>query len=305
MDEEYRADILSSVMNTIADPIMIIDEEGRYLEVFGGTDRTLYDDGRPLKGKMVTEVLTKEFGLFFISQIKHALVTASLHVFDYRLDTKTVNLPVFEGPGGVQWFEVRMHPLKQPIDGKRAVIAMIINITERRALQRRLHELSYKDPLTGLYNRRYFLERINVHILEGNSIHLMFCDIDHFKAINDELGHLAGDDVIRAFSNILQKILGKSITICRLGGDEFIAALVNSSDREALSLAEKVRSTVENHHFSYHDNPVQFTVSIGVADVTNGDLDGAALIEHADKALYEAKAAGRNRVCLYSGPLLG
>ncbi len=62
MHEEYRDDILSSVMNTIADPILVVDEEGRYLEVFGGTDRSLYDDGRPLKGKMVSEILTKEFG---------------------------------------------------------------------------------------------------------------------------------------------------------------------------------------------------------------------------------------------------
>ena len=305
MHEEYRDDIHSSVMNTIADPIMVIDEEGRYIEVFGGTDRSLYDDGRPLKGKMVSEVLTKEFGQFFVSQIRHTLALGTLNVFDYRLDTQTVNLPVFEGPGGTQWFEARMYPLEQPIEGKRAVVAMIINISERRALHRRLHELSYKDPLTGLYNRRYFLERVNVHLLEKNLIHLMFCDIDHFKTINDQSGHLAGDDVIREFAAILQSVLGDTTTICRLGGDEFIAALVNTTDEHVLDLAEKVRKTVENHPFSYQGTPIRFTVSIGIAPVDDEILDSATLIGHADKALYAAKEAGRNCVRLYNNPPKG
>lgn len=299
MHEEYRDDILSSVMNTIADPIMVIDEEGRYIEVFGGTDRSLYDDGRPLKGKMVSEVLTKEFGQFFVSQIRHTLALGTLNVFDYRLDTQTVNLPVFEGPGGTQWFEARMYPLEQTIKGKRAVVAMIINISERRALHRRLHELSYKDPLTGLYNRRYFLERVNVHLMERNLVHLMFCDIDHFKAINDRSGHLAGDEVIREFGLILQSVLGDTTTICRLGGDEFIAAVVNSSDERVLELAEKVRKAVEDHPFSHQGTPIRFTVSIGVAPVDDEILDCAMLIGHADKALYEAKEAGRNCVRIY------
>lgn len=305
MHEEYRDDILSSVMNTIADPIMVVDEEGRYLEVFGGTDRSLYDDGRPLKGKMVSEILTKEFGQFFVNQVRHTIATGTLNVFDYRLDTQTVNLPIFDGPGGTQWFEARMYPLEQPIEGKRAVVAMIINISERRALHRRLHELSYKDPLTGLYNRRYFLEQVNVHFLEKNSIHLMFGDIDHFKAINDRYGHLAGDEVIRELAAILQSILGETTTICRLGGDEFIAALVNSTDEQALELAEKVRSTVEDHRFMHQNTPIEFTVSIGIAPVDDDSLDSATLIGHADKALYEAKEAGRNCVCLYNNPPKG
>ena len=176
---------------------------------------------------------------------------------------------------------------------------MIINISERRALHRRLHELSYKDPLTGLYNRRYFLERVNVHLLEKNSIHLMFGDIDHFKAINDRYGHLAGDEVIRELAAILQSILGETTTICRLGGDEFIAALVNSTDEQTLELAEKVRSTVEDYRFMYQDTPIEFTVSIGIAPVDDDSLDSATLIGHAYKALYEAKEAGRNCVRIY------
>lgn len=302
MNEAYRDDILSSVMNTISDPIIVIDEEGRYLEVFGGTDRTLYDDGRPLKGKTVSEVLTKEFGRFFVDQIRHTIALGALNVFDYRLDTRTVDLPIFDGPGGTQWFEARMYPLEQPIDGKRAVVAMLINISERRALHRRLHELSYKDSLTDLYNRRYFLERVNVHLLEKNRIHLMFCDIDHFKAINDRYGHLAGDEVIREFGSILQSVLSETITICRLGGDEFIAALVNSTDEEALELAERVRKAVEDRTFVHQDTPIRFTISIGVAPVEDESLDAAMLIGHADKALYAAKEAGRNCVRFYNNP---
>ena len=198
-----------------------------------------------------------------------------------------------------------MYPLEQPIEGKRAVVAMIINISERRALHRRLHELSYKDSLTSLYNRRYFLERVNVHLMEKNQIHLMFCDIDHFKAINDRYGHLAGDEVIREFAVILQSILGDTVTICRLGGDEFIAALVNSTEKQALELAERVRRAVEDHCFIYQDAPIRFTVSIGVAPVDDDSLDGATLIGHADKALYAAKEAGRNCVRLYNNPPKG
>ena len=299
MEKSYRDTFLSSILNAIADPIFIIDEEGRYLGVFGGTDRSLYDDGQPLRGRKVSEVLTPEFGDFFVNQITHTLTTNTLNVFDYRLDTQTVNLPVFEGPGGVQWFEARMYPINQLFDGKRAVVAILINITERRALHRRLQELSYLDPLTGLYNRRYFLERLNVYLLEKDSIHIVFCDIDHFKMINDEHGHLAGDDVIRNFALILQSVLGPKVTTCRLGGDEFIAALVDESDEGAKALAEKVRQRTEKHSFIWDGLPLGVTVSIGVANAQGEDLSGTDLIELADKALYKAKEAGRNRVCLH------
>jgi diguanylate cyclase (GGDEF)-like protein len=184
--------------------------------------------------------------------------------------------------------------------GQRAVTAMIINITERRNLHKRLRELSYLDPLTGLYNRRYFLERINLHLLQKGTAHIMLCDLDHFKYINDTFGHLAGDTVLKEFAQIARGVLKHTHAIARFGGDEFVIALTQKSDQEALEVAEQLRSAVEQHTFRYQSDELKVSISIGVAVLSEKDLDGSALIADADRALYQAKEAGRNLVKLMS-----
>lgn len=294
--QDNWAELLYSLFNTIPDPFFVITEDGTYLEVFGGTERSLYDDGKPMKGKNIYEFMPKQFADFYMDHVRHTLETNTLCTFDYQLDTDQVILPEQSGPGGMQWFETRMHPLQTPFLGHRAVTAIIINITERRELHRQLQELSYEDPLTGLYNRRYFLERVRLHLQEAGSAHIMICDIDDFKHINDHWGHLGGDAVLLEFGKLATQLVKNEQTVSRFGGDEFVIALTGYTDDEAYELGEMIRRRVEEHRFCYQRDTIEVRVSIGIAALTSEDWVKSELIEEADRALYVAKASGKNQV---------
>jgi len=305
MDSSFLSDISISLFNTIPDPFMVISEEGTYLEVFGGTERTLYDDGTPLKGKNIYEFMEKDFSDYFIGKIRQTLAGNVLNCFEYQLETDRVSLPELNGPGGSQWFEARMYPMPKPYMGHRAVTVMIINITERRLLQQRLKDLSYLDPLTSLANRRYFMERIaeelEEHYANGTNVHVLLCDVDHFKWINDLYGHLAGDAVLKGFATVVCHVLKRTHTIARFGGDEFVISLVGMTTEQVLEKCNELLLAVQEYEFMYDNIRIPVRISIGVAAASPHVDDINGLVRWADKALYEAKNQGRNRVVLLDG----
>lgn len=174
---------------------------------------------------------------------------------------------------------------------------------ELTATNERLRELSITDDLTGAYNRRYFFERleqeINQTIRYGHSLSAMIMDLDNFKSINDCMGHMVGDDVLREFSTLLKKKLRKGETVARYGGEEFAVILPHVTGKDALKAAEAVRKTVESAEFSCSHEGINVTVSIGVAELDSEIKDPDELIARADKALYEAKKQGKNKACIW------
>jgi diguanylate cyclase len=159
--------------------------------------------------------------------------------------------------------------------------------------------LALTDPLTGLLNRRGFdheIERISHGSLQGCTLLIM--DIDHFKAINDAHGHLLGDKVIIAVANVLRACTGERGPIARIGGEEFAVLLSHTSSAGGVELAERIRAAVEQGKIRRADTDESIgnvTVSLGLA--TCGDNEQfEAMIARADRALYQSKAAGRNRV---------
>jgi len=192
--------------------------------------------------------------------------------------------------------------MANPYLGQRAVTVMIINITERRQFQQRLRELSYLDPLTSLANRRYFMERIaeelQDHHAKGTTVHVLLCDIDHFKLINDLYGHLAGDAILNGFASVARQVLKNAHTIARFGGDEFIISLVGMTTENVMKKCNELRLTVQEHHFMHDGVRIPVCISIGVASTSPQVNDINGLVGWADKGLYEAKKQGRNRVVL-------
>ena len=300
MENGALTDLSISLFNTIPDPFFVISEDGVYLEVLGGTERSLYDDGTPLRGRNIYEFMQKDFADFFMEHIKQTLQGVTLNCFEYQLETGKVDLPQLDGPGGIQWFEARMYPMHKPYQGHRAVTVMIINITERRVLHQRLKELSYLDPLTSLANRRYFLERVTEelkeHHLRGTTVHVLLCDIDDFKSVNDTYGHLAGDLVLKEFSNVVKQVLKQAHTLARFGGDEFVISLVGMTTEQVLQKCEQLRIAVQEYKFMYEGHRLFVQVSIGFSQVVEEEIEVTSLIGRADKALYRAKENGRNQV---------
>jgi len=166
----------------------------------------------------------------------------------------------------------------------------------------RVRHMAYVDGLTGIFNRRYFEMRITEEMERAkryeNALALAMVDIDHFKRLNDEFGHLLGDEVLRQVSSVFGQNLRKSDIVCRYGGEEFILLMPQTTVEQATAAAEKLRKTVEGWTFPGVPRPV--TISMGVASFPV-DGDGRdALVAAADRALYSAKQGGRNRVIIAS-----
>jgi diguanylate cyclase (GGDEF)-like protein len=157
------------------------------------------------------------------------------------------------------------------------------------------------DPLTGVQNRRYFLEHFETIFeaarAEGRSLCCIMVDIDLFKRINDEHGHVAGDEVIRRVAEVLQTELRATDAICRYGGEEFLLLLRDAGVERGLVVAERLRRRVAAPAFAR----VPVTASFGVSSSEFGATSSEELITQADDALYASKGAGRDRVTRWDG----
>jgi diguanylate cyclase (GGDEF)-like protein len=164
----------------------------------------------------------------------------------------------------------------------------------------RVKQLAYLDGLTGIFNRRFFEIRIAEEIERARRLQsglgVLMIDIDHFKRLNDEFGHLLGDEVLRQVSSILHQQVRKIDVVCRYGGEEFAILLSQTTPQHSLSIADKLRRIVETWQFPGVARPV--TISAGAANYPEHGTTRDELVQAADAGLYAAKQAGRNRVCL-------
>jgi len=167
-----------------------------------------------------------------------------------------------------------------------------------------LQKLSHKDYLTGLYNRRFFAEEaaraIALTLRNKSQFSIVTMDIDKFKNINDAYGHAAGDLIITTVAEKLKELIRKSDIPARFGGEEFVLLLYDISSTNAMNVAENMRKLVEDLETIYENEIIKFTISFGVAqfDTFKDDNNIEHTIVRADKALYEAKKSGRNKVML-------
>jgi diguanylate cyclase (GGDEF)-like protein len=163
-----------------------------------------------------------------------------------------------------------------------------------------IYTLTIVDGLTGVNNKRYFLEYLEREMGRchryGRPLTLMMFDIDFFKKINDVHGHLAGDYVLRELAQTVKRMVRKEQCFARYGGEEFALVVPEDGLEKARIFAEKIRRTIEEKHFSFENQDIPVTLSIGVADMTQDMTDPFQFIKVADANLYKAKKTGRNRV---------
>lgn len=194
--------------------------------------------------------------------------------------------------------EVYASPLEQDLGTVFGTVVVFRDISEQQRLEAQLEHAASHDRLTGLYNRYYFddlLEReCALARRTGTPFCLMMLDIDDFKGINDEYGHLVGDDVLRTFARLVGQRVRSSDVLARWGGEEFVALLHTGDLDGAERLAEEVRRLVDAHSFP---GPGHVTLSAGVALLDASD-SSRSLLHRTDQALYRAKEAGRNRVAV-------
>ena len=162
-------------------------------------------------------------------------------------------------------------------------------------------EMAVVDALTGLNNRRFleshFASLLDEAVHKDKPLSLMILDIDHFKLVNDNYGHDAGDEVLKAFGARIKRVVRVADLICRMGGEEFVVVMPNTSIDLAEVIAERIRSSIQGARFQIDASgrSIPVTVSIGLADRRN-DVTPDVVYKRADKALYRAKTEGRNRI---------
>lgn len=249
------------------------------------------------------------------SAIMQSKVEASLGVFkkfshyvyqQISQDTQVMTLfkQAVESPGPVRdASRQKIYQLLKPNYDLLKLVSMIYawNIYSEHVYKKKLMYLSNTDFLTKLFNRNKFTENLTFEFVKyresNGAFSVVLFDIDHFKRINDSLGHNIGDAYLKELSELIASKVRHSDTFARWGGEEFIVLLPSTPESSALKVAELLRKQVESHQFS---SPQRITISLGVAEVNDSDKSIDDVIARADKALYDSKDAGRNKATAWS-----
>lgn len=174
---------------------------------------------------------------------------------------------------------------------------------KRALLYQRVQEMSITDSYTGIFSRRYFMERLKEEIERAKkhkyAFSFLMVDIDNFKPNNDRYGHLVGDLIIKKVVETIRENTRQIDTLGRYGGDEFSIILSETHQQEAELVAERIRKAIEVNSIHAYDETIKITVSIGISVFPQDADEPELLVEQSDSALYRAKKAGKNKVCLY------
>ena len=164
-----------------------------------------------------------------------------------------------------------------------------------------IYRMTIIDGLTQVHNKRYLYEALEREVIRARrherALAILMFDIDFFKRINDQYGHLAGDHVLGELARVVQNRIRRDEVFARYGGEEFVIVLPETELEGCVALAENLRSRVAEHRFVFQGERIPTTISVGCAQIMDSDKDSQALIHRADEKLYEAKRSGRNRVC--------
>lgn len=294
-----RSHLLEAVARSLADPIFIIDYDGRYLDVIGGDAEDVRQSADDLLGRSIHDVLPSEIADQFLILIRSAIDKCSVETSEFLLPA---NHPGRHGAGAKQWFEGRISPINCEQQSLPICVAWTIaDITRRKQLEQRLRSQAETDELTGLYNRRVFLQRTTEELARGHrygrELHLALIDLDHFKHINDQFGHPVGDALLKHVSRILEQELRQSDLLARIGGEEFAILLPDTNAEHALDLMRRLQSQIRAFPLELNDTLLPITFSVGITGLCDQDQDPSDLLTRVDKMLYRAKNLGRNRIC--------
>ncbi len=246
-----------------------------------------------------------------------ALASTAVIAFHVSTDTdglvtlfSIVAMAVYVSLIGIEAFNYarKLHEVQSTLDRQKMTLeeanaALHSQIQKIDDLREKLREQANRDSLTGLFNRRYLegtLERERARCWrEGAPLTMLMIDVDHFKMVNDDYGHQAGDEVLRVFGKLLLENARTEDIVCRYGGEEFLLVLPKMPLDIALGRAAQLLKIVQETSVLYGEMHIRTTVSIGVATTPAHAGSAEALLKCADKALYQAKARGRNRVVAY------
>lgn len=288
---------LDAIIKALPDPLFLIDEEGRYLEILSSHAGQIRGEADKLKGKLLHEIMPVEKANLFLKSIHEALQTNQLTLIEYDLMVSDT----------LHHFEGRLMDANFQVNNQRTVVFLAIDITQIKKSEKHIRKLAYYDDVTGLPNRVDFYQQINLAIKcahrSKQKFALFFLDLDGFKNINDSLGHKAGDELLHAIGKRLKSVLRATDFIARQGGDEFCIIIENISDSYlAAQMAEKCLQVI-TQPIMIAGRELRPRVSIGITLFPEDGQNQEQLLQAADSAMYAAKYAGKHRYAFYTQEL--
>lgn len=313
LEELYRVitDVLQQRLGLDKFAILVKDETGEFLNVraaygFDGDDHITDMTFRAGEG-VTGEAMSTGEAIYirdttredrFLHYKGERIVEGAFLAVPLIFKKETLGVINFHRPEADSFSEEELRLLK-------LVANQIALAIENAKLYTKARDLSVKDELTGLYNRRHFQTVLQIEWKRAVRFHrnlsLLMVDVDFFKKYNDTFGHLQGDKVLREMGATLRRNIREIDTVARFGGEEFIVLLPDTDKKGALAVGEKLRRIVESHRFlDTGGTSIQpITISVGVSSYPDDVRELDDLIDHADIALYDAKDSGRNRVISY------
>ncbi len=302
LQEELRLnhERLSAFHAAFPDLSFVFNEKGVFLEIYGAESKMRHGNREELLGKTISDTIPSQVAKQVMAIIHTTIRTGENQTTEYKL--KILD----------EWrhFEGRTSVLeKNTTTGKGKVTWIARDISEQKQAEEEIEQLAFYDPLTKLPNRRLFLDRLEHECLvvqrHQGSAALMFLDLDHFKTLNDSLGHSIGDSLLEQVAQRLNAQVRGEDTVARIGGDEFVVLLPTLNKEQELAashaktVAEKIQMALSAPFFLYeHEHHI--TASIGITLFsTESKLKAEDILKHADSAMYRAKELGRNRICFY------
>ncbi|TDT41772.1 PAS domain S-box-containing protein/diguanylate cyclase (GGDEF)-like protein [Halospina denitrificans] len=291
--KELETRLFGAVLVASPDPIYVLDLEGRFIYANQAT-ASLF----ALKTEAIIGKSTYDFGFSFASNFQRHLQKVIAKQSTYR-----GQLTHTFASGQGERFEYLLAPVLDEHQHTEAIVCIFRDVTERALAEEKIWHNAHHDLLTGLPNRRLFLDRLNQEVKHAKrsslALAVLFMDLDGFKEVNDSLGHEVGDALLAEVAERLSDCVREDDTIARLGGDEFTMILAGTKDRT--DVERVVRTIIDSLAvpFQIAEKPVRISVSIGVSFYPRDASTPVAMLQAADQAMYKAKESGSNHLCFF------
>ncbi|WP_024851341.1 sensor domain-containing diguanylate cyclase [Hydrogenovibrio kuenenii] len=281
---------IEAIANAMPDPIFVMGQDGTYLDVIGGSDRSLYADAHPLIGKKYHDVLPEKMAERFLKVVRKSIASNYLQEIEYQLADEEVDGIESERASEGQWYEARVYPLNSDVYDQPAVIWLAINITSRKHMEEQIEHLSSNDPLTNLYNRDYFLnivdEEVNKAQLNNRPLSMAKINLDCFKRITDAFGHEMGDKAILMASHAIKNVVGDLGYIGRLSCDQFMFVLPDVKSVDAFRITKLAQETISAQRIKLDDGETTcLTSHAGVTEMRAETENSQILFKRVNKAI--------------------
>lgn len=281
---------LDAIAKAMPDPIFIMGEDGTYLDIIGGQERSLYADGSELIGKKYHDVLPEKMAERFLLVVQNAIKSGRLQEIEYQLADEEVEGVHDSSTKGGQWYEARVYPVQEGTYDQPAAIWLAINITSRKHMEEQLEHLSSNDPLTDLYNRDFFLDIVNEEInkakMNNKPLSLFKINLDCFKRITDRYGHELGDTAILTAAHAIKNVVKDLGHIGRLSCDQFMVVLPEVKAVDAFRIAKLSQETITAQKIKLDDGTTTcLTSHAGVTELRKPEEDSQILFTRVNEAI--------------------